>query len=54
MFECSEHGLFAFSGTAMAIGFEGMDAWRQASALDRAKNCMRPCDKIPVITSYHL
>jgi hypothetical protein len=54
MFGCSEHGLFAVSETAMAIGFEGMDAWQQAGALDRAKNCMRPCDNIPVITSYHL
>ena len=54
MFECSAHGFFAVSGTAMAMGFEGMDAWKKADALDRAKTHMRPCDDIPVITSYHL
>jgi hypothetical protein len=54
MFECSEHGLFAVSSTALAMGFEEMDAWKKACALDRATTNMRPCDHIPVITSYHL
>lgn len=54
VFECAKHGLFGISGTAMAMGFEDMDAWKRASALDRAKTHMRPCDTIPVITSYHL
>ena len=54
MFECSAHGFFAVSGTALAMGFEEMDVWKKASAFDRAKTHMRPCDDTPVITSYHL
>ena len=54
MFECPVHGSFAVSETVMAMGFEGMDAWKKANALDHARTYMRPCDNIPVITSYHL
>ena len=54
VFQCSEHGLFGVSGTAFAMGFEGMDAWEKANALHRARTSMRPCDDLPIITSYHL
>jgi hypothetical protein len=54
MFECPKHGLFAVSGTALAMGFEELDLWKKATALDRAKTHMRPCDSMPIITSYHL
>jgi hypothetical protein len=54
MFECSEHGLFAVSRTVLAMGFEEFDAWKKATALARARTHMRPCDSMPVITSYHL
>jgi hypothetical protein len=54
VFECAEHGSFAVSGTALALGFAEMDAWKKAGALSRAQTCMRPCDHMPMITSYHL
>ncbi len=54
VFECPAHGSFAVSETVMAMGFERMEAWKKANALDHARTYMRPCDKIPVITSYHL
>lgn len=54
VFECPVHGSFAVSRTLMAMGFESMDASKKANALDHARTYMRPCDKIPVITSYHL
>jgi hypothetical protein len=53
-FKCALHGIFAISGTAMALGFDDLDAWTKASALSRARLHMRPCDRIPIVTSYHL